>query len=52
MQYAIELYYDEKMESKLMNLAQIIADEKISTKFLEWKTRPVSYTHLTLPTTP
>ena len=44
MQYAIELHYDEKMESKLMNLAQIIADEKISTKFLEWKTRP----HLTL----
>lgn len=44
MQYAIELYYDEKIEKKLMNLAQKIADEKISTKFLEWKTRP----HLTL----
>lgn len=44
MQYAIELYYDEKTESQLMNLAQKIADEKISTKFLEWKTRP----HLTL----
>lgn len=44
MQYAIELYYDEKTERKLMNLAQKIADEKISTRFLEWKTRP----HLTL----
>lgn len=44
MQYAIELYYDEKTERKLMDLAQKIADEKISTKFLEWKTRP----HLTL----
>lgn len=44
MQYAIELYFDEKTESQLMELAQKIADEKISTKFLEWKTRP----HLTL----
>ncbi len=44
MKYAIELYYDEKTERKLMDLAQKIADEKISTKFLEWKTRP----HLTL----
>lgn len=44
MQYAIELYYDEETEKKLFNLAKRIADEKISTKFLEWKTRP----HLTL----
>ena len=44
MQYAIELYYDKKTENKLFDLAQKIADEKISTKFLEWKTRP----HLTL----
>lgn len=44
MQYAIELYFDEKTENQLMDLAKKIADEKISTKFLEWKTRP----HLTL----
>lgn len=44
MQYAIELYYDKETEKKLYNMAQKIADEKISTKFLEWKTRP----HLTL----
>ncbi|MCI8804515.1 MAG: 2'-5' RNA ligase family protein [Clostridiales bacterium] len=44
MQYAIELYYDKETEKKLFNLAKRIADEKISTKFLEWKTRP----HLTL----
>lgn len=44
MQYAIELYYDKETEDKLFDLAKKIADEKISTKFLEWKTRP----HLTL----
>lgn len=44
MQYAIELYYDEKTEKQLFQLAQGIADRKISTKFLEWQTRP----HLTL----
>lgn len=44
MQYAIELYYDNKTEKELFGLAKRIADEKISTKFLEWKTRP----HLTL----
>ena len=44
MQYAIELFYDEKTEQKLLHLAQRVADEKLSTKFLEWKTRP----HLTL----
>lgn len=44
MQYAIELYYDEKTENQLSQLAKGIADRKISTKFLEWKTRP----HLTL----
>lgn len=44
MQYAVELYYDEETEKKLYGLAKRIADEKISTKFLEWKTRP----HLTL----
>ncbi len=44
MQYAIELYYDKETEQKLFNLAKRVADEKLSTKFLEWKTRP----HLTL----
>ena len=44
MQYAIELYYDEETEQKLYQLANRVADEKLSTKFLEWKSRP----HLTL----
>ncbi len=44
MQYAIELYYDKETEKKLYDLALKIADAKISTKFLEWKTRP----HLSL----
>ena len=38
MQYAIELYYDRETELKLYNLAKRVADEKLSTKFLEWKT--------------
>lgn len=44
MQYAIELYYDKETEQKLSDLSQRVADEKLSTKFLEWQTRP----HLTL----
>ncbi len=44
MQYAIELYYDKETEQKLLDLANRVAEEKLSTKFLEWKTRP----HLTL----
>ena len=44
MQYAIELYFDKETEAKLMRLAQRVADENLSTKFIEWKTRP----HLTL----
>jgi len=44
MQYAIELYFDKATEQKLFNVAKRVADEKLSTKFLEWKTRP----HLTL----
>ncbi len=44
MKYAVELYFDSKTQKRLLNMAQRIADEKISTKFLEWKTRP----HLTL----
>ena len=44
MQYAIELYYDKETEQTLCHLAQLVADAGLSTKFLEWKTRP----HLTL----
>lgn len=44
MQYAIELYYDKKTEEQLFNLAKCVADAGLSTKFMEWKTRP----HLTL----
>ena len=44
MQYAIELYFDKETEKKLFALAQRVAEENLSTKFLEWKTRP----HLTL----
>lgn len=44
MQYAIELYFDKETEKKLYKLAIKIADAKISTKYLEWKTRP----HLSL----
>lgn len=44
MQYAIELFFDKKMEKKLYKLAKRVADEKLSTKFMEWKTRP----HITL----
>ena len=40
MQYAVELYFDKETEKKLMHLSQRLADEKLSTKFLEWKTRP------------
>lgn len=44
MQYAIELYFDKDTEQKLFHLAELVAEHGISTKFLEWKTRP----HLTL----
>lgn len=44
MQYTVELYFDNETENKLFELAKKIAAEKISTRFLEWKTRP----HLTL----
>ena len=44
MQYAIELYFDRKTEEQLYDLAKSVANAKLSTKFLEWKTRP----HLTL----
>ena len=35
MQYAIELYFDKETEAKLMRLAQRVADENLSTKFIE-----------------
>ncbi len=44
MTYAIEMYFDKETENKIMNLAQKVADANLSTKFLEWKTRP----HVTL----
>lgn len=44
MQYAIELYFDSETERKLSELAQRVADAQLSTRFLDWKTRP----HLTL----
>ena len=44
MLYAIELYFDKETEQKMFALAKRVADEKLRTKFLEWKTRP----HLTL----
>lgn len=44
MTYAIELYFDKELEAKILKLAQKLADNKLTTKFLEWKTRP----HVTL----
>lgn len=44
MQYAIELYFNKELEEKIQGLAQKVADKNLSTKFLEWKTRP----HITL----
>ena len=44
MVYAIEMYFDKETEEKIMSLAHKIADSKLSTKYLEWKTRP----HVTL----
>ena len=35
MQYAVELYYDNETEKKLFDLAQKVADENLSTKFME-----------------
>ena len=44
MQYAIEMYYDDVTEKAIYDLAIKIAEKGISSKFLEWKTRP----HITL----
>ena len=42
--YAIEMYFDKATEEKIMDIARKVADAGISTKYLEWKTRP----HITL----
>ena len=44
MRYAIELYFDTRTEERIMSLAKKVAKNNLSTKFLEWKTRP----HVTL----
>ena len=44
MQYAIELFFDRETEKTLFRYAERIAEENLSTKYLEWKTRP----HITL----
>ncbi len=44
MTYAIEMFFDNETEEKIMSLAKKIADAGLSTKYLEWKTRP----HVTL----
>lgn len=44
MQYAVELFFNKEVEEKINRLVTRIADEQISTKYLEWNTRP----HLTL----
>ena len=44
MQYAIELFFDKETEASLFELAKKVADANLSTKYLEWKTRP----HVTL----
>lgn len=44
MQYAIEMYFDNVTENAIYDLAVKIAERGISSKFLEWKTRP----HITL----
>lgn len=44
MRYAIEMYFDTETEAKIMRLVHKVAENNLSTKFLEWKTRP----HVTL----
>ena len=44
MKYAVELYFDKDTEEKIFKLAQGIANEGISKKYLEWRTRP----HITI----
>ena len=40
MRYAVELFFDKEMEGELFRIIHKIADAGLSTKFLEWKTRP------------
>lgn len=44
MTYAVVLYLDNETEGKVMSLIQKLADNRLSTKFLEYKVRP----HVTL----
>ena len=44
MQYAIELYFDEKTEEKLWALGRHVSESGISDGWVKWKTRP----HITL----
>ena len=44
MKLAVELFFDEETERKLLHLAERIAAEGLNTKYFEWKTRP----HVTL----
>lgn len=40
MQYAIELFFDEKTEKEIKTLAEKVAENGISTQYLDWKTSP------------
>ncbi len=44
MQYVVGLYYDKETESRIDSIVKKIADAGISTKLLEWNTKP----HITL----
>ena len=40
MTYAIELFFNKEMENKLFHYVERIAEERISSRFLEYKARP------------
>lgn len=40
MVYAIEMYFDKATQEKIMSIARKIAEAGLSTKCLEWETRP------------
>ena len=44
MQYAIELFFDKETEQELFDQARLVAEQGLSSKYLEWNTRP----HVTL----
>ena len=44
MQYAIELFFDKETEQELFDQARLVAERGLSSKYLEWNTRP----HVTL----